>query len=122
MMVFGVNKAFLFPSGSSNDKINGISHLFEHFMIKKIHAKFGFTTEDYFIIFTNNLSDFEMAESIKRMVFDNNELRKEKILLIKEIEKKKMIPGRFSLKIFGKNLNIQKALLEKNKRSKVFQY
>jgi len=113
MLVFGMNSAFLFPSGSSNEEKIGISHLFEHIIIKKIHAKYGLTTEDYFIIFTSNLSHLEMVENLKKMVFDNAELGIEKEFLIKEIEKKKNNPGEIFFRNIWRDFKYSKSPLGK---------
>lgn len=87
--------SFLLPIGSSNERIKGISHFFEHILITKIQffhrnaGIIGYTTEDYVILFCSHLNFEKFINTLERFKLEPYELKWHKEILIREIEKKR---------------------------------
>ena len=60
--------AFLIPIGAATEEIHGISHLFEHLLIRSLlnyrERITGYTTEDYITFLCNGLSSVEFLNLI----------------------------------------------------------
>lgn len=83
----------LLPTGSADEKIRGISHLFEHVLISKIVGKYkplrikGLTTEDYVIIYVPGLTSGVIIGILKHMPFEKEEIDHHKQDLLREIKR-----------------------------------
>lgn len=81
----------LLPAGSAEEKINGITHLFEHLFIAKLlgrqHPAAGYTTEDYVLLFCSGISPPEIAALLQRMSIEEGEAEYHKGALIQEIQR-----------------------------------
>lgn len=90
-----IDTVCLVPGGSASETVKGISHLFEHIFIYKIHRAFrqakisGHTTEDYVILFGTNLTPQDLMTFMREMSFTREETISEKEILIREIKGKR---------------------------------
>ena len=101
-MARGKNKIFsdiyLLPIGSAQENINGLAHLFEHLLVNHIRdslkrSLFGYTTEDYILIFCQGVDRGDFIKGLKSMKQVPGELLKEQNSVIREIEEKGAQPG-----------------------------
>lgn len=81
--------ALLIPIGSSQEKIYGISHLFEHILISEIKNTGGFTTEDYIFLYGNNINFEKFLDALMKIEMDKINLKRQKDIIKKEIERNK---------------------------------
>jgi len=94
--VLGVSRALdtvmLIPTGSFGEPLNGLTHLFEHLAIVKIHKElgtrniYGYTTEDYIILFFKEVEPGQLRNLFKNMVFTEDDIKREKAAIYREIE------------------------------------
>ena len=83
----------MIPSGSAEESIKGISHLYEHITISKAYKSkegarvTGHTTEDYIVFFALNFSPEEFVALMDGMSFEPENTEEEKDVLIREIER-----------------------------------
>ncbi len=83
----------MIPSGSADESIKGISHLYEHITIAKACKSkaaarvTGHTTEDYIVFFAMNVSPEEFVTLMDGMSFEPENTEEEKDILIREIER-----------------------------------
>lgn len=83
----------MIPSGSAEESIKGISHLYEHITISKAYKSkegarvTGHTTEDYIVFFAMNFSPQEFVTLMDGMSFEPDNTEDEKNVLIREIER-----------------------------------
>ncbi len=83
----------MIPSGSAEESIKGISHLFEHIAISKAYKSkgavriTGHTTEDYIVLFSFNFFPEEFFALMNGMSFEAENTEQEKDVLIREIER-----------------------------------
>ncbi len=84
--------ACLLPTGSADEEIKGISHLFEHMLISELDRYGnglkirGHTTEDYVILFCMGLNPEGVMDVLQRMRFAAERIAYHKKILIDEIE------------------------------------
>jgi len=81
----------LLPGGSADETVNGLSHLFEHLLIKTLfdHPRdaviAGHTTEDYILLSSSGLEPADYIETLQYMELREDEVERNKKGLIKEI-------------------------------------
>jgi hypothetical protein len=83
----------LLPGGSADETVNGLTHLFEHLLIKTLFEGpqnaviAGYTTEDYILLSSNDLEPADYIETIHRMTFPEDDVERNKNGLLKEIHR-----------------------------------
>jgi len=98
--------AGLIPFGSAREKFNGLSHLFEHFLIAnfyKIGIRAGFTTEDYIMFFFEKMHPGYFISRLKKLGFNKEIIESEKERIKEEIYKKKLDNEERFFKIIWQN-------------------
>jgi hypothetical protein len=107
--------AFLLPAGSSDENVEGGSHLFEHLLVRALRKYFvyasGFTTEDYIILFCSKIKPPAFLNVIEGMKFDENDLYTDKEIIIKEIEEGKSIEAELFFSEVWRNTKYMKSPL-----------
>jgi len=89
--------AVLLPTGSESEPARGISHLYEHLLLAQIQAhapgllwgQGGHTTEDYIVLFFENLSPADIIPMIRTAPFSPAEMDHEKKRLQAELDREK---------------------------------
>lgn len=82
----------LLPYGSANERVKGISHLFEHILISELCLRYkplkirGYTTEDYVVLFCTNITSREVVQTLQQKSFIKEDLELDKKDLIEEIK------------------------------------
>lgn len=83
-------QAFLIPSGSAYENLNGTSHLFEHILISRFPKKLkGITTEDYIFCFGLYLNKENLLYFFHSFQIDEEELKERKRTILLEYEEHK---------------------------------
>jgi len=98
--------ASLIPFGSAREKFNGLSHLFEHFLIAnfyKIGIRAGFTTEDYIMFFFEKMYPGYFIGRLKKLGFNKEIIESEKEKIKEEIYEKKLDNEERFFKIIWQN-------------------
>jgi hypothetical protein len=101
--------ALLIPI-DARKKSNGIPHFFEHLLLNELRMNppslvYGYTTEDYIILYGDNLRHSVSIKRIENMQFGSSAIASEKIFMSKEIRKAKdSIDEKFFTKVWGNTI------------------
>lgn len=107
----------LLPTGAAGEKVRGISHLFEHIMISKLHHDHnpliasGHTTEDYVILSCKGITSREIINTLQQMKFKGEEVDRHKGVLIKEIERESVNDEEAFFRFLWQNTSYEKSPL-----------